>query len=39
MVDKSRPSKAEPEEWYFRSNDPKQYEKEAFVDRINEINF
>jgi hypothetical protein len=28
------------EKWYFHlMNDPKQYEKETFVDHINEINF
>ena len=28
------------EEWYFHlMNDPEEYEKETFIDRINEINF
>jgi hypothetical protein len=32
--------RSEAEEWYFRlMNDPEQYEKETFVDHINEINF
>jgi hypothetical protein len=36
--DKTRLSEAE--EWYFRlKNDPGQYEKETFVDCINEIKF
>jgi hypothetical protein len=39
MVDKKR-HLSEAKEWYFRlMNDPKQFEKEAFVYRINEINF
>jgi hypothetical protein len=30
----------ETKKWHFRPmNDPEQYEKEVFVDRINEINF
>jgi hypothetical protein len=37
MLDKKRLSEAE--EWYFRlMNDPKQYEKETFIDGINGIN-
>ena len=39
MVDKKR-YLSEAEEWYFQSiNDPEEYEKEEFVDRINEIRF
>jgi hypothetical protein len=31
---------SEAQEWYFHlMNDPDQYEKETFVDHINEINF
>jgi hypothetical protein len=38
MLDKKRLS--ESKKWYFRlMNDPEQYEKEAFVDHINQINF
>jgi hypothetical protein len=38
MRGKKRLSDAE--KWYFHlMNDPKQYEKETFVDHINEINF
>jgi hypothetical protein len=38
MRDNKRLSEAQ--EWYFHlMNDPDQYEKETFVDHINEINF
>ena len=39
MLDRRRLRK-EAEEWHFRlMNDPQQFEKEAFIDRIKEINF
>jgi hypothetical protein len=39
LADKKR-HRSEAQEWHFRPmNDPEQYEREAFVDRINEINF
>ena len=39
MLDKRRFQK-EAEEWHFRlMNDPQQFEKEAFIDRIKEITF
>ena len=37
MLDKKRLSEAK--KWYFRlMNDPEQFEKEKFIDRINEYN-
>jgi hypothetical protein len=31
---------SEAEKWYFRlMNDPEQFEKEGFIDHINELNF
>jgi hypothetical protein len=39
FADKKR-RRSEAQEWHFRPmNDPEQYEREAFIDRINEINF
>jgi hypothetical protein len=39
MVDKKR-RLSEAKKWYFHlMNDPEQYEKETFLDHINEINF
>ena len=38
LLDKKR-RLSDAKKWYFRlMNDPEQYEKETFVDRINEIN-
>jgi hypothetical protein len=39
LADKKR-RRSEAQEWHFRPmNDPEQYEREVFIDRINEINF
>jgi hypothetical protein len=39
MVDDKKRRLSEAEEWYFRlMNDPKQYEKETFIEGINGIN-
>jgi hypothetical protein len=39
-VGKKRLSEAEAKKWnFYLMNDPEQYEKETFVDRINELNF
>jgi hypothetical protein len=40
MPAKKRPFEAESKKWHSRlMNNPEQFEKETFVDRINEINF
>ena len=40
MLDDKRRLQKEAEGWHFRlMNDPQQFEKEAFIDRIKEINF
>jgi hypothetical protein len=39
LAEKKR-RRSEAQEWHFRPmNDPEQYEREAFIDHINEINF
>ena len=40
MPDIKRPFEAEAKKWHFlQTNNPEQFEKEAFIDRINEIEF